>query len=112
MPNTKDGAKVIGAAIIDVEGYQGPKEMRAVNGLDGDALGQGAPVHHATSPTTRTLTATQGAPTERGGRRASILGPRKESIFSHANDAEMKIFEDIISQLPKGAKGTIYFTTV
>src|SRR5205823_1189086 len=31
MPNTKDGAKVIGAAIIDVEGYQGPKEMRAIN---------------------------------------------------------------------------------
>jgi hypothetical protein len=69
-------------------------------------------VHHAVSPTDRALTATQGAPTEKGGRRASILGPRKESIFSHANDAEMKMFEEIISQLPPDAKGTIHFTTV
>ena len=112
MPNTKDGAKVVGAAIIDVEGYQGPTEMRAINGLDGDALGRGAPVYHATTPTTRTLTETKGAPTERGGREASIRGPRRESIYSHANDAEIKIFEDIISRLPRGAKGTIYFTTV
>ena len=34
--------KVIGAMIIDVEGYQGPKEMRSINGADSDALGQGA----------------------------------------------------------------------
>jgi hypothetical protein len=112
MPNTKDGAKVIGAAIIDVEGYQGPKEMRAINGADTDALGQGAPVYHASSPTTRTLSATQGPRTEKGGRQPSILGPRKESINPHINDAEMKLFEDIIPRLPKGAKGTIYFTTV
>lgn len=111
IPNTKDGAKVIGAAIIDVEGYQGPKEMRAINGLDGDALGQGAPVYHATSPTNRALSATQGPVTEKGGRGASILGPRRESIYSHANDAEIKIFEAIIPGLPKGAKGTIHFLT-
>jgi hypothetical protein len=112
MPNTKHGAKVIGAAIIDVEGYQGPKEMRAINGADTDALGQGAPVYHAPTPTTRTLSATQGPRTEKGGREPSIRGPRKESINPHINDAEMKLFEDIIPRLPKGAKGTIYFTTV
>ena len=86
--------------------------MRAINGLDADALGQGAPVYHATSPTTRTLSATQGPRTEKGGREASILGPRKESINPHLNDAEIKLFEDIIPRLPKDAKGTIYFTTV
>ena len=112
MPDTKDGAKVIGAAIIDVKGYSGPKEMRAINGADTDALGQGAPVYHAPTPTTRTLSATQGPRTEKGGREASIRGPRKESIFPHINDAEMKLFEDIIPRLPKGAEGTIYFTTV
>lgn len=111
MPDTKNGAKVIFAAIIDVEGYDGPKEMRAINGADTDGLGQGAPVYHASSPTARTLSATQGRRTEKGGREASILGPRKESIFSHINDAEIKGFEDIIPRLPKGARGTIYFTT-
>ena len=112
IPDTTDGAKVIGAAIIDIEAYEGPKEMRAINGLAGDRLGQGAPVYHATSPTTRTLSVTRGELTEKGGRGPSILGPRKESINTHENDAEMKLFEDIISRLPKNAKGTIYFTTV
>jgi hypothetical protein len=114
IPDTKNGAKVIGAAIIDVEGYKGPTEMRAINGADTDALGLGAPVYHATSPKieTRTLSPTQGPPTERGGREASIRGPRRESIFPHINDAEIKMFEDIISRLPPDAKGTIYFTTV
>ena len=112
MPNTKDGAKVIGAAIIDVEGYEGPTEIRAINGADTDALGRGAPVHHAESPKTRTLSQTQGPRTERGGRRASIRGPRNESIYPHINDAEVKIFEEILSRLPENAKGTIHFTTV
>jgi hypothetical protein len=112
MLDAKKGAKVIGAAKIEIEGYQGPKEMRAINGADTDALGKGAAVYHATTPTNRTLTQTQGAPTAKGGRTASITGPRKESIYPHINDAEIKIFEDIISRLPPGAKGTIYFTTV
>jgi hypothetical protein len=113
-PVPSRGTKVIGAAIIDVVGYEGPKEMRAINGTDADALGQGAGVYHAQSPspTTRTLSATQGRLTAKGGREASILGPHNESIFPHLNDAEMKLFEDIISRLPKGAKGTIHFTTV
>jgi len=112
MPDTKGGAKVVGAAIIDVDDYQGPREMRAINGTDTDALGQSAPVYHAKTPTNRTLSATQGERTPSGGRRASTTGPRKESIFPHLNDVEMKLFEDIISRLPKGARGTIYFTTV
>ena len=112
IPDTKHGSKVIAAAIIDVEGYSGPTVMRAINGLDSDRLGQGASIFHATSPTNRTLSVTQGAKTAKGGRSPSILGPRRESINSHANDAEIKLFEGIIKNLPKDAKGTIHFTTV
>lgn len=111
MPDTSKGARVIFAAIVDVEGYEGHTEIRAINGADTDALGKGAPVYHASTPTARTLSATQGKRTEKGGREASILGPRKESIFSHINDAEIKGFEDIIPGLPKNPRGTIYFTT-
>ncbi|BAM90277.1 hypothetical protein S58_42920 [Bradyrhizobium oligotrophicum S58] len=95
--------KVIGAAIIDVEGYTGPKEMRAISGADSDALGQGAAVYHATSPTSRTLS---------GTRSIAGSGPRRDFPFQHVNDAEMKIFEDIIARLPKGARGTIRFSTI
>ena len=95
--------RVIGAAIVDVEGYTGPKEMRAISGAATDTLGKGAPVYHAASPTSRTLSATRGI---------SGSGPRREFPFSHINDAEMKLFEDIIPRLPKNAKGTIHFTTV
>ena len=100
---TPQTTKVVGAAIIEVEGYQGPLEMRAISGADSDALGQGASVYHATSPTGRTLSAT---------RSIAGSGPRRDFPFSHINDAEMKLFEDIISRLPKGAKGVIYFSTV
>jgi len=95
--------KVIGAAIIDVEGYTGPKEMRAISGADTDALGAGAPVYHASSPNSRTLSAT---------RSIAGSGPRRDFPFAHINDAEMKIFEDIIARLPKDAKGTIHFATI
>jgi len=104
--------KVIGAWIIDVEGFQGPKEIRAINGADTDALGAGAPVFHAPTPTARVLSETQGPRTERGGRAPAITGPRRESINPHINDTEIKGFEFIIPRLPKGAKGTIHFTTV
>lgn len=100
------------SAIIDVPGIEGPKEMRAINGLDGDRLGEGAPVYHARSPQKRELSATQGAKTARGGREPSIRGPRNESINPHLNDAEIKLFEDIIRRLPKDATGTIHFITV
>jgi hypothetical protein len=100
---TPQTTKVVGAAIIDVEGYQGPREMRAISGADSDALGQGASVYHATSPANRTLSAT---------RSIAGSGPRRDFPFSHINDAEMKLFEDIISRLPKGAKGTIHFSTM
>jgi hypothetical protein len=111
MPDTENGAKVIGAMIIDVEGYDGPTEMRSVNGADTDVLGLGAPVYHASTPTERALSQTQGPVTARGGRAASIRGPRRESIFPHINDAEIKLFEDVIPRLPPNARGRIYFTT-
>ena len=104
--------KVIGAWIIDVEGFQGPKEIRTINGADTDTLGTGAPVFHAPTPTARVLSETRGPRTERGGRSPAITGPRRESINSHSNDAEIKGFEFIIPRLPKGAQGTIHFTTV
>jgi len=103
--------KVIGAAIVEVEGYDGHTELRAINGIDGDAMGAGAPVFHAPTPTDRALTGTQGARTARGGREPSITGPRRESINPHLNDVEVKLFEYIIPRLPKGAKGTIWFTS-
>jgi len=39
-------------------------------------------------------------------------GPRRDFPFAHLNDPEIKIFEDIIVRLPKGAKGTIHFLTM
>jgi Domain of unknown function (DUF4157) len=95
--------RVIGAAIIDIKGYDGPKEMRAISGAATDPLGQGAPVYHASSPNVRTLSATRGI---------RAPGPRREFPFSHINDAEMKLFEDIIGRLPKDPEGVIHFTTM
>jgi hypothetical protein len=110
MPTT--GTKVIGAFIVDVEGYTGPRTIRTINGADTDGLSAGAKVFHAPTPTDRTLTQTQGAITPKGGRTPSITGPRRESINPHINDAEIKGFEYIIPRLPKNARGRIYFTTV
>jgi Domain of unknown function (DUF4157) len=98
-----EGTKVIGAAIIEVEGYQGPTEIRAISGSDTDALGESAPVFHATTPSERTLSATRGI---------SAPSSRHEFPYSHINDAEIKVFEFVIPQMPKGARGTIHFMTV
>jgi|GEM_PF-4699435 len=98
-----EGTKVIGAARIEIEGYTGPKEMRAISGADTDGLGANAPVYHASSPNPRTLSAT---------RSIAGSGPRRDFPFSHINDAEMKIFEDILARIPKDAKGTIHFATI
>lgn len=98
-----DQTKVIGAAIIDVEGYTGPREMRALSGADTDSLGQGAAVYHAKSPDARALSATRGI---------NAPAARREFPWAHINDAEMKIFEDILARLPPNAKGTIHFMTM
>lgn len=98
-----DQTKVIGAAIIEVEGYTGPREMRALSGADTDALGQGAAVYHAKSPDARALSATRGI---------NAPAARREFPWAHINDAEMKIFEDILARLPPNAKGTIHFMTM
>jgi hypothetical protein len=104
-PLPDDQTRVIAAAIVDIPGYKGPIEIRAISGAATDALGQGAPVHHATSPRaeTRTLSATRSI----GG-----SGTRREFPFSHINDAEIKIFEEITRNAPKDAKGTVHFTTM
>lgn len=60
-------------------------------------------MHHATSPDARTLSAT---------RSIAGSGPRREFPFSHINDAEMKIFEEIAAHAPAGAKGRVHFTTM
>jgi hypothetical protein len=94
-------AKAIGAAVVDVPGFTGPTELRAISGKATDALGEGAPVFHATTPTQRTLPAAK-----------SISSPRGEFPFSHVNDAEIKLLEGIREHLPKNAVGTIDLTTL
>jgi hypothetical protein len=98
-----DQTKVIAAAIIEVEDYSGIREMRALSGSDTDGIGQGATVYHARSPDARALSATRGI---------RAPAPRKEFPWAHINDAEMKIFEDILSRLPPNAKGTIHLMTM
>lgn len=97
--------RVIAAAIIDIPGYKGPLEMRAISGAATDVLGQGAAVPHAASPAagTRTLSAT---------RTIAGAGARHEFPFSHVNDAEIKLFEAIKGNLPNDAKGSIHFLTM
>lgn len=102
-PIPTDQTRVIGAAIVEVEGYTGPTEIRAISGAATDGLGIGAPVHHASSPTARTLSATRTI----GG-----SGARREFPFSHVNDAEIKIFEEIAAHLPPGARGRVHFLTM
>ncbi|HVU78836.1 MAG TPA: DUF4157 domain-containing protein [Gaiellaceae bacterium] len=94
-------ARVIGAAIVDVPGFTGAREIRAISSSETDALGQGAPVFHATTPTTRTITAAR-----------SIAGSQGEFPFSHVNDAEIKLFEYIAAHMPPGATGRISILTV
>ena len=79
-----DQTKVIGAAIIDVEGYTGPREMRALSGADTDPLGKGRQCPCAQPGCTHALG-------DAGNQRS---GPRRQFPWSHINDAEMKIFED------------------
>jgi hypothetical protein len=98
-----EGTRVIGAAIIEVEGYSGPRELRAVSSMQTDDLGHAAPVAHAETPTTRTLSAARSI----GG--ASI---RREFPFSHINDAEIKLFQKIADNLPANARGRISFLTM
>jgi hypothetical protein len=95
--------RVIGAAIIDVPGYEGPTEMRAISGAATDALSKEGSVYHAGSPAARTLSAT---------RTIAGAGARREFPFSHVNDAEIKLFEDIAARLPANAKGTVHFLTM
>jgi hypothetical protein len=102
-PIPADQTRVIGAAIVEVEGYTGPTEIRAISGAATDSLGLGAPVHHALSPSARTLSATRTI----GG-----SGLRREFPFSHTNDAEIKIFEEIAANLPPNARGRIHFSTM
>ncbi|QHN04111.1 DUF4157 domain-containing protein [Granulicella sp. WH15] len=97
--------RVIASAIIDVEGYTGPREMRAISGAATDALGQGAPVYHAHSPAGGPGAATSAT------RSIAGAGSRREFPFSHINDAERKIFEDLAGRLPENARGTVHFLT-
>src|ERR1035437_919326 len=96
-------ARVIGAAIVEVEGYKGPKEIRAISSAATDDLGEGADVHHATVPKERTLSATKSI---------AGSGSRRDFPFSHINDAEMKIFEEVKGNLPANAKGRVHFLTM
>lgn len=52
-------SRAVGAAIVDVPGYHGPTELRAISAKGTDVLGQNAPVAHAPTPEVRTLSAAQ-----------------------------------------------------
>ncbi len=93
--------RAVGAAIIDVEGWKGPTAIRAVSSRETDALGVGAPVEHAPTPTDRTLSAAR-----------MIGGTGGGAPVSHINDAEIKLYEMLRrSGLPRDARGTIYIAT-
>ncbi len=96
--------RVIGAAIVETEGpgYDGPKEMRAISGAATDDLVlKPGDTFHATSAKSRQLSATR-----------SIAGSTGEFPFSHVNDAEVKMFEDILRRMPKQMKGRLHFMTM
>ncbi|MCX2864889.1 DUF4157 domain-containing protein [Paucibacter sp. PLA-PC-4] len=96
--------RVIGAAIIETEGpgYDGPKEMRAISGAATDKLKlKPGDTYHATSAQSRQLSATR-----------SIAGSPGEFPFSHVNDAEIKMFEDVLRRMPKQMKGRLHFMTM
>jgi hypothetical protein len=103
-PIPTDQTRVIAAAIVDVEGYTGPREIRAISSKDTDKLGKGAAVFHATSPidSDRSFHAIKGI---------QGSGKRRDSPNWHKNDAENKIFEYISKRLPPNARGTIHFST-
>jgi hypothetical protein len=93
--------RAVGAAIIDVEGWKGPTALRAVSSSETDALGVGAAVEHAPTPTDRTLSAAK-----------MIGGTGGGAPVSHINDAEIKLYEMLrASGLPRDARGTIYIAT-
>lgn len=98
-----EDTRAIAAAIVDVPGYTGPTELRAVSSASTDALGEGASVAHASTPQTRTLS------TARSIQGASARG---EFPFSHVNDAEIKLYEQIRSQLPPNATGRIHILSL
>jgi hypothetical protein len=95
--------RVIGAAIIEVEGYRGSREIRAISSAQTDELGAGAAVAHASTPGQRTFNP---------ARSIAGAGHRREFPFSHVNDAEIKIFEEIARNMPAGARGRISFLTM
>lgn len=92
--------RAIGGAIIDVPGYTGPTELRAISGAATDSLGEGAAVVHATTPAARSLP------------RVTGIRGSSEGAISHINDVEIKLLERIAQDLPEGAAGTIHLTSV
>jgi len=97
-----DGTRVVGAAIVEVEGYKGSYELRAISSKETDQLGKGATVTHAESPDVRSFSASKGIGN------ASVRG---EFPFYHINDAEIKLFETIDKNMPPNARGRVSFLT-
>lgn len=93
--------RAVGAAIVDVPGYTGPKELRAVSSYAGDDVGGTSTVVHALSPDNRTLPAAK-----------NIGGSRGDYPGSHINDVEIKMLEEIRKGLPPGATGTIHIQSL
>ena len=107
-----EGTRAVGGAIIDVDGYVGPSELRALSARATDTIGEGAPVVHATSPQERTLSAARSI--AGAGRRGPVEGSTVTSDFpfSHINDVESKLLEEIRLHLAPDATGTIHIGVV
>ncbi len=94
---------MIGAVIVEVDGFTGAREIRAISGAETDSLGRGAAIFHASTPSQRMFSA---------ARTIAGSGKRREFPFSHINDAEIKMFNYIASHMPEGATGKISFLTM
>lgn len=91
--------RAIAAAIIEIDGYAGSTELRAISGAATDDLVVGASIEHALTPSAREISSAR-----------SIGGAytRGEFPFSHINDAEIKLLHHIRSRLPPNPRGRIH----
>jgi hypothetical protein len=92
------GKKAIAAARIQVPGYTGPSIITRSRSGQGDSTPGQQRVHHATSPATD----------QRKFTTCIVCNSPGEHNKSRAFDAEIKIFEELSSNLPASGKGFVY----
>jgi hypothetical protein len=90
--------KAIAAARIQVPGYTGPSIITRSRSGQGDARPDQQKVHHATTP----------AANQRRFTPCLVCNSPGEHNQSRAFDAEIKIFEEVSSNLPANGRGFVY----